>query len=250
MQQTQALVDTLKKALKAHGLSYRHVAQALDLSEASVKRLFAEQGFSLARLDQVCQLMDMEITDLVAMMEAERGQISELTEAQEKELVSDIKLLLVAFLVENGWTFNEILGHYELSEPELIRHLARLDRLKVIELLPKNRIKLVISPNFAWRKNGPIQQFFAEHMQEEFFKSRFDALGEAFWFLPGMLSRSSNEVLLKKLEHLASEFNELNRYDKRLPLPQRFGCSMLLAIRPWRLRAFHQFRRAKDHTGG
>ena len=246
MRQTQALITTLKKALKAHGLTYRHVAEALNLSEASVKRLFSQPGLSLARLDQVCQLMDMEITDLVEMMEAGRGQLSELTEEQERELVSDVQLLLVAFLAVNGWRFEEILQYYEIAKTDLVHCLARLDRLKLIELLPNNRIKLLISANFAWRRNGPIQRFFTEHMQEEFFKSRFAAPGETFRFFSGMLSSSSTEILLQKLEQLASEFNELNRYDKRLPLMQRSAYSLVLAMRPWRPSAFDRFRRRGD----
>ena len=222
------------------------MAKALGLSEASVKRLFAQPSFSLARLDKLCSLMGMEITDLVEMMEHERGRISELTERQEEELVSDIKLLLVAFLAVNGWTFREILDYYTLPEPELIRCLARLDRLKLIELLPKNRIKLRISPNFAWRKNGPIQEFFNAHIREDFVKNRFEDEGEAFLFFSGMLSRSSNTVLLKKFEQLETEFDELNRHDRRLPIAQRFGCSMVLALRPWHPAEFEPFLRKKD----
>ncbi|HMK14501.1 MAG TPA: helix-turn-helix transcriptional regulator [Burkholderiales bacterium] len=247
MARTEALIATLKKALKRHGLTYRNVAKALGLSEASVKRLFTQPSFSLDRLDKLCSLMGMEITDLVEMMEHERGRISELTESQEEELVSDTKLLLVAFLAVNGWTFHEILDYYILPEPELIRCLTRLDRLKLIELLPKNRIKLRISPNFAWRKNGPIQEFFNAHIREDFIKSRFEDEGEAFLFFSGMLSRSSNAVLLKKFEQLATEFDELNRHDRRLPIAQRFVSSMVLAIRAaWHPAAFEPFRRKKD----
>ena len=245
MAQTEALVATLKKALKHHGLNYRSVAKALGLSEASVKRLFSQPSFTLDRLDTVCGLMEMEVSDLVEMMEAERGRISELTERQEEELVTDTKLLLVAFLAVNGWTFREILDYYTLSESELIRCLARLDRLRMIELLPKNRIKLRISPNFAWRKNGPIEEFFNAHMREDFLRSRFDTEGETFLFLSGMLSRGSNAVLLKKLEQLETEFDGLNRHDRRLPIAQRFGHGVVLAIRPWHPAAFEPFRRKK-----
>ena len=65
MAQINPLLKTLKKALKAHGLTYLKIAEALELSEASVKRLFAEQTISLQRLEQICQLMEMEISDLV-----------------------------------------------------------------------------------------------------------------------------------------------------------------------------------------
>ena len=77
MAETQALVQTLKKTLKANGLTYRRVAEGLGLSEASVKRLFSEESFSLRRLDQVCGLMGLEISDLVRQMEAERREQEE-----------------------------------------------------------------------------------------------------------------------------------------------------------------------------
>jgi hypothetical protein len=65
-------------------------------------------------------------------------------------------------------------------------------------------------------------------------------------FISGMLSRSSNEVLRKKFEQLAAEFDDLNRHDRRLPIAQRFGSSMILAMRPWRPAVFERFLRKKD----
>ena len=56
MAQVSSLIETLKKQLKAHGKTYADVAAALDLSEASVKRLFAEESFTLQRLSLVCNL--------------------------------------------------------------------------------------------------------------------------------------------------------------------------------------------------
>jgi len=46
-------MTTLKKQLKAHGKTYADVAELLQLSEASVKRLFAEQSFTLKRLERI-----------------------------------------------------------------------------------------------------------------------------------------------------------------------------------------------------
>lgn len=45
MTQTVELLNTLKKCLKAKGLNYRDLAEALNLSEASIKRLFPSRVF-------------------------------------------------------------------------------------------------------------------------------------------------------------------------------------------------------------
>ena len=50
MSQTRELIKTLKTALKAQGKTYADVAVELGLTEASVKRLFSQQSFSLSRL--------------------------------------------------------------------------------------------------------------------------------------------------------------------------------------------------------
>ena len=243
MAQIMSLVNTLKKALKTNGFTYRDVALGLKLSEASIKRLFATGNFTLARFDSICQLIGADVTDIVKMTDAQIRRISELTREQEEELVSDARLLLVAYLVVNNWSFEEILQSYRLTEPEVIRCLTRLDKLKMIELLPGNRIRLLIAPSFAWRQHGPIQRFFTERMQDDFFHSNFDGKGEAFLFASGMLSENSIMDLTRAAERLISEFNRHSREDAALPIEQRFAHSLVLATRPWRPSVFSDLRK-------
>lgn len=240
MGQTSTLVRALKRALKNQGLTYRKVAEALELSEASVKRMFAEENLSLARLEHICQLLGMEFSDLVTEMESEAHKISGLSEAQEMELISEGRLLLVAFLVVNGWKADDILEHFDLTLPDLIRGLTRMDKLGMIELLPGNRIKLLITPNFAWRRNGPIQSHFMSHFLEDFLKSNFDRRSESIMLLSGMLSRSSISALLLKMEKMVNEFNELHWEDQRTPLSHRQLYGVVLAMRPWRPAALQE----------
>ncbi|MFQ5994406.1 MAG: helix-turn-helix domain-containing protein [Acidiferrobacterales bacterium] len=246
MSNAALLVNVLKKALKAHGLTYRDVAMAVDLSEASVKRLFSEQHFTLERLEQICRLMDITISGLVKMADADTPHIRELTNEQEEELVSDKKLLFVAVLVLNNWAFEEILEDHTFSEPELIRCLARLTRLKLIELLPKNRIKLLIAPNFRWREHGPIQRFFTENVKNEYLQSPFNRSGELFMFQYGMLSNTSNAVIQKRFQQVVKEFNDLHQADLGLPLSDRYGRILVLGIRSWALSAFEEFRHTES----
>ncbi|WP_111497619.1 MULTISPECIES: helix-turn-helix domain-containing protein [Marinobacter] len=242
MAQTTAIVDALKGALKEHGLTYQQVADALDLSEASVKRLFAERQFSLKRLDQICALLGLEISDLMRRLEPET-RIDRLTREQEQELVSDIPLLLVAICALNRWHFEDILAAYTLSEHQVIGRLAQLDRMGLIDLLPGNRIKPLISHDFQWQRNGPIQTYFEEQVQGDFFQCRFNRPGELRLFLNGMLSPRSNDVMQQKLRRLALDFRNCHREDLSLPLDQRYGVSLILAMRPWEVAAFRHYRR-------
>jgi DNA-binding Xre family transcriptional regulator len=243
MAQTTPLINTLKKTLKAHALTYADVARKFGLTEASVKRLFSEKSFSLQRLDQVCQMMDMEISDLVRLMAEDTRKITELGERQEEEIASDITLLLVTICVLNRWKLQEITAHYNISETDCIRYLIKLDRLQIIELLPGNRIKLLVAANFKWRENGPIQRFFQARVETEFFDSRFDTETEKLIVLNGMLAHESSVLLQRKLEKLAQEFNELNDGDTALELDHRHGTTMVLALRQWEYGLFKGLRR-------
>ena len=243
MADTSALLEALKQVLKGRGKTYRDVARELALSEASVKRLFSKEDFTLKRLEQVCAFLDVSFADLVRHVEAGQADVTELTDNQEKELVSDRKLLLIAVLVVNGWTFEQILSDYRLSEQEVVRHLARLDRLQIIDLLPKNRVHLRISRNFTWRKGGAIEQFYERLVPGEFLRSRFDGPNELMRFVFGVLSHRSIAVMHRRLEQVVREFNELHQEDVRLSAEKRQGMSVLLAIRGWELSVFADLHR-------
>lgn len=238
MAQTRELIKTLKKALKSQGKTYADVAVELGLTEASVKRLFSKNSFSLERLDQVCHLLEIEISDLVQLMNEQQQQLQQLTAEQEREITSDVTLTLIAVCVLNRWTMQEILSFYRLSETECVRYLARLDRLKIIELLPKNRIRLLVAPNFSWRENGPIQLFFQQKIGQEFFNTRFNSDDECLIVLNGMLSLQSNAEFQRKLKRLAREFDLLNNDDAALDLEQRHGTTLVLAMRGWKYGLF------------
>ena len=244
MAQVDALVDTLKSALKSHNLKYRDVAEALELSEASIKRLFSTRLFSLHQVQQVCLMMGMEISDLVQLMAERQARLQELSEEQEEEIVRDPGFLIITVCVLNRWTLEDMLSHYTFTEHECVQKLAHLDRLKIIELLPKNRIKLLVAPNFSWRKNGPIQRFFLNTIEKELFNAQFDKNDHKLVVLNGMLSPASNGELQKKIERLAREFDQLNNADAGLALPDRQGYTLVLALRNWQYQQLYKYRRS------
>lgn len=246
MAQTKPIIDTLKRELRKQGINYRQVAKHLGLSEPSVKRLFADYSFTLERIARVCELMNMEISDLVHLMEEKIELTQQLTLEQESELVSEIKLLLMAYFLMNKLTFEDIIRIYDISETEGIRLLARLDRMGIIELLPGNRVKLKIAKDFRLIPGGPIQKFYEQTVQEEFFSSSFDGDGELRIYISGFYSRAANAEIIRKLKRLASDANQLIQESDDLPLDERYGCSLMMAIRPWEVNVFDRLRRVPN----
>jgi len=243
MAQAEVLLEVVKKALRERGMTYARLAKGLGLSESSVKRTFSKGTMSLERLEQVCAQMDLEIADLLERTRAAEGRAAELTEQVEQALVSDVKLLLVAVLAINHWTVAAMLETYRFSEAELVGLLTRLDRLGIIDLLPRNRIKVRLANNFAWRKGGPIQRFFEDRVQEQFFHWPFLGRGELRVMVQGSLSAKSNELLQQRIRKLAEEFDALVDEDRSLDRTLRDGTTLVMAIRPWEFAQFTALRR-------
>lgn len=245
MAQTVPLMSALKQSLKSHGFCYRDVALHLNLSEASIKRLFSTHSLSLERLDSICQMMALEISDLVLEMnqQALSNSVSQLSVRQEQELASDAVLVLVTVCVLNGWSLPDLIAYYHLDTAQCIHYLATLDRLQLISLLPKNKIKLRVASNFTWRQNGPIQQFFQHKLAVDFFNTRFDRADENLTVINGMLSASSMMLFQRKLRQLSQDFEELNNEDRALPLTERQGTTVVLAARNWQFGVFESIRK-------
>jgi DNA-binding Xre family transcriptional regulator len=245
MSQASQLVDLVKQTLRDRGKTYRDLARGLGLSESSVKRLFSKKKLSLERLEQICAQLDLEISDLLEMARSSEGRITELTEAQERSLVAEERLLLVGLLALSHWTAEEIVATYRISQAEVVKLLAKLDRLGIIDLLPGNRIKLRLARSFAWRQGGPLQKFFEGRVQKEFFESSFHGEGELRFVINGALSAHSNARLRARMKKLAEEFDAAAEDDRRLDHKTLSGTTMVVAIRPWELGIFNERRREK-----
>ena len=243
---TSALIDVLKRELKARDITYADVAAKLELSEASVKRMFSTKDFMLSRLDDICDFAGIEFADLARAVEQRDTLLSQLALDQEKELAGDPKLMLVAVATIHHLTFEQILEAYTFTEAELVGLLARLDKLRIIELQPNNRIRPLVARAFTWLPQGPIQQFFYAQAQADFFRSRFDAEGEALLFSSGRLSKSSAKQLADRLKRTAQEFRDAHHEDLKLPIGERPVMSILLAMRHWELPTFRELRRKVD----
>ena len=104
MAQSRALVETLKRSLRAQRITYADIAAHLEMSEANVKRLFATQSFTLQRLEAICEMMKMDLSDLFGLLESERRRIRHLTWQQKKWSIDTACPNLKHYATWRGWT--------------------------------------------------------------------------------------------------------------------------------------------------
>jgi transcriptional regulator with XRE-family HTH domain len=233
MSLTLELVGALKRLLKAQGMTYAQLAQRLDLSEATVKRMFSRKSLNVRRLEQICEVLGIGLVELAEHARVRGEPLTELTADQEEALLREPALLLALYLSLSNWHEDDVLAHYTFSRPEWTRLLARLDRMGVLDLLPGNRVKLRTARNFRWRPTGPIERFFHQRLLPEFFSRDFHGKHASLRLLTGMLSARTIETLQRRLADFTREFDLLLAQDSALPVQERIGVSYVLAGRPW-----------------
>ena len=243
MTTTAALISILKDELKSAHLTYAQLAARLGMSESSVKRMLSREDMPLSRIDAICDVLKLDFADLARRVVESQPLLSELTLAQEKAVLGDKKLLLVAICVLSQWTLEQIVAYYRISEPEAIRHLTHLDRIGIIELRPLNRYKLRIAKTFKWRPHGPLMTFFRDQAVQDYFSGGFDQEGENLTLVHGSISRGLAPAFVDKLQRLALDFAHQHQADQKLPAHHREGYTLLLGMRRWDYQAFEALRR-------
>lgn len=243
MSHTSLMIDALKRQLKAKAITYAELGRRIGLSEPSVKRMFAQRSFTLERLEQVLEVAGMDFAELAQAATNAPQLISQLTYAQEEEIIGDTKLLVVAVAALNQIPVEQIVAVYRVSEAETVKYLLRLDRIGFLTLLPNNRVKLLVSRTFSWIPNGPIQTWFRQEASGDYLDTRFAGSNELMRLVSVMLSPRSTRALLERLKQVADEFSQQHQDDARLPYDQRHSITFLLAARPWMPEAFQALLR-------
>ena len=243
MSTTADLVAALKKELKTAQMTYADLAQQLGMAESSVKRMLAKGDMPLSRIDAICRALALDFADLARHVADNQPLLRELTPEQERAVVADKKLLLMAICVLSQWTLEQVTTAYRLTEAEGIQYLAQLDRIGIIELRPFNRYRLKLAKPFRWRPHGAVMNYFREHALLDYFAGGFDGPGEGVLLVHGAISRSLAPAFMERMQRVAHDFAQQHLADQKLPQSEREGYTLLLALRSWEFEAFAGMRR-------
>lgn len=227
------LIDAMKRGLRREGLTYAQLALRMDLSEASIKRMFSSGRLSLHQVLQVCDAIGADLGELGRSAQARAQTSRQLSVAQERVLAEDPRLLMLFHFLVAGRSLADIGNEYGLQGTERTLLLARLDKLGMIELLPRDRVRLRVPRDFTWRSNGPIRRRYGAQVLREFLLDGFDGERSMLRFEVRELSESSIQVIRRKLERLALEATELAELDAPLPTERKRSVGMAVAMRPW-----------------
>jgi transcriptional regulator with XRE-family HTH domain len=224
MSTTQDLVNALKSELRAAGVTYADLADALGMSESSVKRVFAKADMPLSRIDEMLRVLKMDFAELARKVADAQPLSRQLTVEQESAVVADRRLLLLAICCLSQWSFEAMTKEYAFSDAECIKYLAQLDR-------------------FRWLPHGPVMTYFREHVAADYLSGGFDGEGELIMLVHGEITPSLAASLVERLRRVGQDFAQAHLAEQRLPDDERTPYTLLVGMRTWLFAAFRDLKR-------
>ncbi len=233
MKEVDAIIETLKHVLKAKGITYEQLADSLDISEASVKRIFSAKTFTLDRLEKICNIADLSITELAMIHDSQKADLGyEYTMEQEDFFADHPRHLAYFDLLLRVGSAAKIEKAFNVSKRSLSRYQKDLEGLKLIERHPKGKVKILVSKKVRWRVNGPLQKKYSELARQEFLESPFKERGEISSFHSIQLSEKSATFVANKLKEISQEVERINEFESQISSKSK-DYGLFIGFRPW-----------------
>lgn len=230
--QSRILKDILKQQIRIRGMRYQDIADHLGVSVMTIKRYLNSERVPIEALEDIASCVGLSLIELAEFAKASDGrQTLDLELQQESALAASYELALVRLLLYNGLTVEEIMAEYGVNEPTLVSLLTRLDRLKLIELLPGNRVRIRGSRHIEWRPGGPMRRQIERDIRENFVKMDFANTESFYGYETARLSRSSVLQIEEHMRQLVRTMRILQKVDQGVPNEQKQWYSLLVAQR-------------------
>jgi transcriptional regulator with XRE-family HTH domain len=157
----QIVTKNFKRSLKEQKITYRQLAKEIGLSESGVKKILSAKDGSFQRLTQLCQAVGLSIYELIDDSQNVEVRFSE---DQQRAFLNDRVLLQIYWLLAYERQSSELVQKkLNLTYKELFQRLRKLDALKLLRLLPKDRLQLPVIRAVNWAGEG---EFFTKIYRE------------------------------------------------------------------------------------
>ena len=210
------LFELLKTVLKARRMTYADLAEILELSEPTIKRVFAERDCKLSRMNEICAALGLTLDDLVAEANRIEVQPTRLTDHQEARLAEDRPAFNLFLLLLDGMTIDAIQEQYQLENPRVFILGMRLEKIGLAEVMPGNRIRLTVQSPVEFRRDGPLHQALVA-LNMTFLRSTYlaqDTEHSAYLTQTRRMTQKTAQHILARFRDIQIELSNLARRDQ------------------------------------
>lgn len=221
----------LRRELKVRGIRVRQLAQETGVAEPTVWRWLRGEGLTLDRLDQLCEIADIDLRDLLGREEDPAAD--SFTLAQERVLAADRGLALVFFALLHGAQRGDLARAFGLSARRIDRHVERLVRLGLVRAGTRGKLVPAVRRSVRWRRGGPLAVAFNHTVKPLFLSMDFGAAQANYVSDMVPLSGAGQDRVQTLFETLRDDIHLIAEGERAQGAAQRDWCGLLMMVRPF-----------------
>ncbi len=213
--------NALKEVMKGRKLNYSELAKKIEMSESGLKKLMASQDCSMSKLDQICDVLNIDLADLLAIAKEKKDEGLIFNEKQEKLFLKHPRYYhFFSELTSNEGDWKKVMKKHRLERKECLSALTALDKVNLIELGAKEAVKLVYKGNdfTISSKLGEVVSFGIDHAFFEYAQKEFKLAKRTCQGSRGdmHLKKESVKEYLKALAEVQEEFAKRSKREELL----------------------------------
>lgn len=198
-------MQIIKNKSKSLGLTQETLAKRLGVSLPTIKRWYGGGTITLESLYSLANEVGLTLTEIFSSIENSSSATFEYTEEQEFFFSSNPDYLAYFDNLLRGFSPSQIQKKFQVSERKSNLYLSKLDKLKLIEWLPKNKVRILVSGEPVWKPGGTLAIKLRADILKNFFES--ESKVSSHFFL--------HDYLPEDKEELAKKIQELIEFSKR-----------------------------------
>lgn len=237
-----SVVDVLKTVLKNKGFTYNTLAEGMGVSEVTIKRVFSpKEGQYSQRLFEICEHLDISLFDVVDLAKSSCAKKFRLNKEQEEYFTDNISELALFREIYRKRPLNQIKEKWNLSQKELFSKLLIFEKLKLIEVLPGDEVKVLPTGTLDIGLNSPLEIKLRTVLTDRFiasFHGHIDERETVFLNSELEMAPATFKNMMKEIREVSLRYCQISFRDKSL-LPQeklqsiRWCFAMTPYATPW-----------------
>lgn len=245
MQKNLPMLQALRSLVKNSEVTYEQLGQKMKVSPDTIKRLLnGKVAITLERVSQICDILGIDMFELARLSKyGDSSQPDFLSWEQETALAENEILFVVFYLTVMEFSYERIIKEYKITKDQLLKIALRLESLKILELHPKNKLKMRVYRKSRWNLNGPLHHKYMIPMAVDFVTDVYRTPDSFKFFFNCPMSKDSKETVIRKMRELGREIEHLSEMDLNVKNRADTTLNILMTAKPWMPEPLRRYQR-------
>ncbi len=212
------LFEVIRQVMKSRQITYVDLASRLDVSEATIKRLFSDRDCKVSRLLEICDELDISITDVVDNAKRPNPEQNLFPRSVEVALANTPSLFHFYILLLDAVPVASIMKYYDLTRSDIFLYSRDLERLGLTEKEANGQIKLKTNFPVRFRHRGPLHRMLKQKNMDFLsdIMDRHENEDDILITVSRKMQKETAQLIRTELEELKRKVNKLAGQDQSL----------------------------------